>query len=78
MMTNHKIERLLQFLASNYCDSKTEEAIILSDKNWEKAAKIFETTPETLKTHIYESYINLGLEQADGMFRMGLLPDFSD
>lgn len=72
----HRIDALFTFLASQYTDSQIECDMLLSASNFDRASKVYETTPETLKLHIYEAFLDFGIETADGMFRMGFVPDY--
>lgn len=71
----HRIDALFNFLASNYTDSQEECDTLLSEANFKKAAEIYDTDVRTLKLHIYEAFLDMGIEMADGMFRMGFVPD---
>ena len=70
----HRVNALITFLASNYCDTEEEIPTLLS--KIDQAAEIFETTPSELKQNIYDAYISVGIETADGIFRMGFLPEY--
>lgn len=72
----HRIDALFTFLASQYTDSQLECDALLSELNFMRASEVYQTTPETLKLDIYEAFLDFGIETADGMFRMGFVPDY--
>jgi hypothetical protein len=74
----HRIDALFNFLASQYTDSQQESISLLSDDNFNLAASRYETDADALKKDIYGAFLDLGIETADGMFRMGFLPEHYD
>ena len=66
----HRIDALLNFIASELTGDEKDAVVMISDYNIERVSKQENKSPDELKEMIYKTYSDFGFDHSKGVMDM--------